>query len=59
MEMMYSMWAPRKDGETFTFVAPLDDGAVPMIHLDDLGRYARWIFDNIEKSSGTQIFDIF
>lgn len=55
MEMMHLMWAPHYEKETSTYVfqVPLDKGAIPMIHLEDLGRYARWIFDNPQKSTGT------
>jgi len=30
-------------------------GAVPLIHLDDLGEYARWIFDNPSRSVGMDL----
>jgi hypothetical protein len=50
MEMMHFMWAPRYDEatDTYQFCAPLGQhgGAIPMIHLDDLGLYARWLFDH-------------
>jgi len=58
MEMLSLMWSPRHDQatDTYSFVAPLGDhGAVPMIHLDDLGEYARWIFDNPSKSAGMDL----
>jgi hypothetical protein len=40
---------------TFVFTQPIGDGAVPMISLDDLGRYARWIFDNPERADGMNL----
>ncbi len=57
MEMMHFFWAPKYDATTSTFVfaAPLADGAVPMIHLDDLGEYARWIFDHADQSAGKDL----
>jgi uncharacterized protein YbjT (DUF2867 family) len=57
MEMIYEgMFAPRTlaDG-TLLFAHPMGTGRVPMIHLDDLGRYARWIFDHREKSDGIDL----
>ena len=40
---------------TFVYAVPLGDGAVALIHLDDLGRYARWIFDNPSRSTGMDL----
>jgi hypothetical protein len=57
MEMILEgMFAPRvlADG-SFLFAHPMGDGKVPMIHLDDLGRYARWIFDHREESNGMDL----
>ena len=58
MEMMNMMWKPiyNSQTDTYEFVVPLGDGAIPMIHLDDLAKYARWIFDNPDKSAGTLHF---
>ncbi len=58
MEMMHSMWAPKLDQATSTyqFMAPLgQSGAIPMIHLDDLGEYARWVFDHPDQSAGRDL----
>jgi hypothetical protein len=57
MEMLSEgMFAPHtlEDG-TLLFAHPMGDGKVPMIHLDDLGRYARWIFDHREESNGMDL----
>jgi len=57
LEMLWEgMFLPqqRADG-TFVFPHPIGDGAVPMISLDDLGRYARWIFDNPERADGMDL----
>jgi NmrA-like family len=57
MEMIYEgMFAPHTlaDG-SLLFAHPMGNGKVPMIHLDDLGRYARWIFDHREESSGLDL----
>jgi len=57
MEMLYEgMFTPitLEDG-TLVFAHPMGDGKVPMIHLDDIGRYARWIFDHPEESNGMDL----
>jgi uncharacterized protein YbjT (DUF2867 family) len=57
MEMLYDgMFVPitLKDG-TLLFPHPMGNGRVPMIHLDDLGRYARWLFDHPEESDGMDL----
>ena len=38
--------------ETFVFEAPLGDAAMPLIALDDLGKYGRWVFDNFGDGKG-------
>ncbi|KAG0652456.1 hypothetical protein D0Z07_0046 [Hyphodiscus hymeniophilus] len=49
-------WGPRKDeSDTWVFSVPLGNGAAPMIHLEDLGKYARWIFDNRSESNGMNL----
>jgi len=37
---------------THIFAAPLKCGALPLIHLEDLGRYTLWAFDNPSLSNG-------
>lgn len=39
----------------YIFAAPLGDGAVPLIHLDDLGSYAQWILGNPSKPNGMDL----
>jgi hypothetical protein len=53
IEMLSEYLRPLKgpDG-VYTFAYPLGDGALPLIHLADLGAYARWQFDNPERASG-------
>lgn len=49
-------WGPTKDETgTWVFSVPLGDGAAPMISLEDLGKYARWIFDNPSESNGINL----
>ena len=53
IEMLSELLRPVKaeDG-TAVFELPLDDGAVPFIHLDDIGLYVRWILNNPSDSAG-------
>ena len=59
VEMLGEMLAPRKqviDGEeVMVFQAPVGQGRPPFIYLEDLGRYARWLVENPEKSSGLHL----
>ena len=49
-------WAPKKnEAGTWVFSVPLGNGAAPMIHLEDLGKYARWIFANRSESNGKNL----
>jgi hypothetical protein len=45
----------REDPTTLVFAAPLGEGQCPLIHLEDYGRYARWILDTSSKSNGIQL----
>jgi hypothetical protein len=59
LEMLSEMLQPFPqlvDGEeVYVFQAPLGSGRPPMIYLADLGRYARWLADNAEKSNGMNL----
>lgn len=47
---------PKKEAEdTYVFRVPLEDGAVPIISLEDIGRYALWIFDTPSESVGLNL----
>lgn len=55
-EMLNETQRPHQDANgAFVFRAPLGDGAVPYIHLDDLGLYAKWIFDHPSESVGFEL----
>ncbi|KAB5515672.1 hypothetical protein GE09DRAFT_1013005 [Coniochaeta sp. 2T2.1] len=45
----------REDPNTLVFAAPLGEGKCPLIHLEDYGLYARWIFDTPSRSNGMQL----
>ncbi|KAI0742364.1 NAD(P)-binding protein [Daedaleopsis nitida] len=58
MEMLnIPMFGPigqRSDG-TFVFAAPIGDGHIPMIALEDLGFFARYSFDHRAEVSGKDL----
>ena len=56
MESLSELYRPTVDSSgTYVFAAPLDDGALPLIHLDDLGAYVLWILENPAKSNGMNL----
>lgn len=56
IEMLFEGMAPsRRDDGTFVFAVPLGDGAVPYVHLEDLGYYVNWILANPEESAGMNL----
>jgi len=55
LEMFSSLLAPRPDPadpDTLVFSVPVGEGHPPLIHLPDLGRFARWMLDTPERSTG-------
>ena len=47
---------PREDSEgTAVFSLPVGDAKVPLIHLDDYGKYVCWIIDHPERSTGLEL----
>lgn len=58
MEMAISAMTPMtpsvEDG-VVTWRVPLGSGAVPHVALEDCGYYARWLFDNPERSNGMNL----
>ncbi|KPI36851.1 NmrA-like family domain-containing protein 1 [Cyphellophora attinorum] len=44
-----------KDPATMVFAVPLGDSRCPLIYLRDYGRYARWLFDNPDRSNGLEL----
>jgi hypothetical protein len=55
-EMLSASQRPEKDENgVYVFRAPLGEGAVPYIYLDDLALYAKWIFDHPEESQGLDL----
>jgi hypothetical protein len=55
-EMLSGLQLPKQDADgVYVFRAPLGDGAVLYIHLDDLALYAKWIFDTPSESAGLDL----
>ena len=44
-----------QDPETMVFAVPLGNARVPLIYLEDYGRYARWMFDTPSRSNGLEL----
>ncbi|KAJ6144139.1 hypothetical protein N7470_008034 [Penicillium chermesinum] len=56
IEMLSELLRPTTDEHgTYCFDAPLGQGAVPFVHLDDLGYYVDWIFSHIDESAGMNL----
>lgn len=52
------MLAPRpnpSDPTMLVFLAPLGDGACPLIYFKDYGSYVRWMLDTPSRSNGMQL----
>jgi hypothetical protein len=56
VEMLSELFCPKKDTDgTYVFQIPLEPGAIPFVHLDDLGPYVHWIFSHIDQSAGLNL----
>ena len=58
MDTLTELLAPNPSPDNpdlMVFSAPLGKGQPPLIHLEDLGRYARWLFDKPERSNGMNL----
>src|SRR6266536_162416 len=56
MELLFEFMLPHQQPDgSYQFVAPLGQGAVPLIHLEDLGLYARHLFDNPSSYNGVDL----
>jgi hypothetical protein len=56
-ERLWDAGAPVKDAKgTFVFQLPLGlTGAMPLVPLDDLAEYARWMFEHPQRSAGLKL----
>jgi hypothetical protein len=50
-----TIMTPAVQDGVVTWYVPLASGAIPFVALEDLGTYARWIFDNTERSNGMNL----
>lgn len=59
LETLSQLLAPFKEvvngEEVMVFKAPVGNGRPPMICLEDLGGYAKWIFDHPDEASGMNL----
>jgi hypothetical protein len=58
MEGLSEMLAPHPsphNPDTWIFAVPLGGAKCPLIHLDDYGKYTRWILDNPNQSNGIEL----
>ena len=56
MEQLFENRLPKKDvSGVYVFTMPLASGAMPFIHLDDIGRYVLWIFSHPKESIGINL----
>jgi hypothetical protein len=59
MQMLNELFLPRQspgsssENPSYVFTLPISEkGAMPLIDLEDLGRYSLWAFDNPKEASG-------
>ncbi|KAF2123177.1 hypothetical protein BDV96DRAFT_639720 [Lophiotrema nucula] len=53
VEMLHELLRPeREEDGTWVFKYPLKDGAVPFVHLEDVGKGVKWLFDHPEEAAG-------
>lgn len=56
-EMLGSLLRPRqREDGVFEFAAPIGEGTVPFLPLDDYGVRTRWILENPEETVGRFVF---
>lgn len=58
IEGFWERFCPKKDptdDKTYLFQIPLKDGAIPFVHLEDLGPQVHWLFSNISQSAGLNL----
>ncbi|KAK4574439.1 hypothetical protein LTR86_001280 [Recurvomyces mirabilis] len=56
IEMLAEALVPSVDDNgTYTFNLPLDNGAIPFIHLEDFGRYIDWILSHLDEASNLDL----
>lgn len=55
IETLSEFMRPVEEDGVTVFRAPLADGAVPFVHLGDLGFYVNWIFSHPDVSAGINL----
>ncbi|UKZ92909.1 uncharacterized protein TrAFT101_007842 [Trichoderma asperellum] len=55
-EMLWTLLKPRvRDDGVYEFAAPIGDGNIPFIPLEDYGARVRWIFEHPEAAIGKKL----
>jgi hypothetical protein len=55
IETLTEVFTPTVDADgSYVFSAPLQNGAVPLVYLDDLARSALWALENPQESNGLE-----
>ncbi|KAF2733908.1 NAD(P)-binding protein [Polyplosphaeria fusca] len=52
IEMLHELLRPETRGDETVFRLPLGEGAVPFVHLEDVGESAKWLFDHPDDAAG-------
>jgi hypothetical protein len=52
IEMLHELLRPTEEDGTVVFRYPLEDGAIPFVHLDDVGKAVKWLFDHPQEATG-------
>lgn len=56
IESLTEVLLPKKDSDgIYIFMSPLNSGAMPLIHLDDIARYVDWAYQNPSQSTGLRL----
>jgi hypothetical protein len=57
MDMFAQLFKPQQEADgTYVFRAPLgEEHGLPMIYLEDLGRYVLWALQNPDRSAGLEL----
>jgi nucleoside-diphosphate-sugar epimerase len=56
LQMLSELLRPSISGDgTYVFTLPVADGAVPFIHLDDIGSYVHWLLAHPDQATGMDL----
>ncbi|KAF2475164.1 NAD(P)-binding protein [Lindgomyces ingoldianus] len=56
IEMLHELFRPvKEENGTWVFQFPLKDGAIPFVHLEDVGKAVKWLLDHPEEAAGMNL----